>query len=50
MKLGKYIRDIYFLPTVIYHNGDGIYWSVEIAWLKWYVGISRSVNRKENEK
>ena len=32
-------RDFYFIPTIIYHNGDGIYWSIELAWLKWGIGI-----------
>ncbi len=39
MTRGKYIRDFYILPTVIIHNGDGIYTSIELAWLRWYIGI-----------
>lgn len=36
---GFYTRDFYFLPTLLYHNGDGIYQTIEIAWLKWYIGV-----------
>lgn len=36
---GFYTRDFYVIPTLLYHNGDGIYKTVELAWLKWYVGI-----------
>lgn len=39
MTHGTYTRDFYILPTVVYHNGDGIYKSLEIAWLKFYVGF-----------
>jgi len=38
---GSYTRDFYILPTVIIHNGDGIYTTFELAWLKWYVGFIR---------
>ena len=37
---GTYIRDFYLIPTILLHNGDGIYYSLEIAWLKWYIGFS----------
>lgn len=36
---GSYTRDFYILPTVIIHKGDGIYTTVEFAWLKWYAGF-----------
>lgn len=39
MSICNYTRDFYFIPTIIYHNGDGIYWSLELAWLKWSMGI-----------
>ena len=39
MSRGSYTRDFYFTPTILYHNGDGIYYSIELAWLKWYIGI-----------
>lgn len=39
MTRGKYTRDFYFIPTILYHNGDGIYASLELAWLKWYIGF-----------
>ena len=35
---GRYTRDFYFLPTILLHNGE-CYVSVELAWLKWYIGI-----------
>lgn len=35
---GRYTRDFYFLPTILFHNGE-CYVSVELAWLKWYIGI-----------
>ena len=40
MTKGKYIRDFYILPTIIYHNGDGIYKTLELAWFKFYIGIA----------
>lgn len=46
MTRGKYTRDFYFIPTILYHNGDGIYASLELAWLKWYIGFCWI---KENE-
>lgn len=39
MYRGKYTRDLYILPTLLIHNGDGIYHLIEIAWLKWFVGF-----------
>lgn len=39
MTRGKYTRDFYFIPTILYHDGDGIYASIEFAWLKWYIGF-----------
>ena len=39
MSVGKYTRDFYILPTILIHNGDGIYHTLELAWLKWYVAI-----------
>lgn len=36
---GSYTRDCYILLTVIIHKGDGIYTTVEFAWLKWYAGL-----------
>jgi hypothetical protein len=36
---GTYIRDFYVFPTVFHHNGDEFYHSIELAWLKWYIGI-----------
>ena len=51
MTHGSYTRDFYFIPTILYHNGDGFYWSIELAWLKWYVGISRAnKNFMQNSK
>lgn len=38
MTYGVYTRDFYFLPTILFHNSDGIYMEVEIAWLNFYVG------------
>lgn len=37
MTKGRYTRDFYVLPTIIYHNGDWFYKTLEVAWLKWYV-------------
>ena len=39
MTRGTYIKDFYLLPTILYHNGDGIYHAVELAWGKWYIGV-----------
>lgn len=39
MKIGSYIRDFYFLPTIKYHNGDGIYNELEICWLKYFISF-----------
>lgn len=38
MTMGSYTRDIYILLTLLVHRGDG-YTSIELAWLKWYVGV-----------
>ena len=40
MGRGRYTRDFYIVPTILFHNGDDIYYSLEIAWLKWYIGFS----------
>lgn len=40
INIGSYVRDFYLLPTIIYHDGDGIYQSIEFAWFKWYIGFS----------
>ena len=39
MCVGKYTRDFYFIPTILFHNGDEVYKSVELAWLKYYIGF-----------
>lgn len=39
MTKGKFTKDFYILPTILIHNGDGIYTSIELVWLKWYIGI-----------
>ena len=36
---GSFTRDFYIVPTIIIHNSDGIYTSLEFAWLKWYFGL-----------
>lgn len=36
---GSYIRDFYLLPTIKYHNGDGIYKELEICWLKYFISF-----------
>ena len=36
---GNYIKDFYIFPTIIYHKGD-FQKSIELAWLKWYIGIA----------
>ena len=38
---GKYTRDFYLIPTILIHNGDGLYKTIELAWLKWYIGFSK---------
>lgn len=40
MNNGTYTRDFYILPTIIYHNGDGIYKTLEFAWLRFYIVIT----------
>lgn len=42
---GTYTRDIYILPTLLVHRGDG-YTSIELAWGKWYVGV---IKEQEDE-
>ena len=37
---GRFTRDFYILPTILMHRGDGIYTTLEFAWLKWYIGFS----------
>lgn len=39
MTFGKYMSDFYILPTIFVHRNEGIYTSIEIAWLKWYMAI-----------
>lgn len=46
MTSGSYERDFYIIPTILIHRSDW-YTSVEIAWLRWYVGIV--INEEENE-
>ena len=41
---GSYTYDFYFMPTVILHN-TGLYTTLELAWLKWYIGVI--VNKEE---
>ena len=40
MTKGQFTRDFYLLPTILIHHGDGIYTTIEFAWLKWYIGFS----------
>ena len=40
MTKGTYTRDFYFIPTIIFHDGDRLYKTVELAWLKYYIGIT----------
>lgn len=49
MTRGKYTRDFYFIPTILYHDGDGIYASVELAWLKWYIGFCWIIKEDKNK-
>lgn len=42
MTKGVYTRDFYIVPTIVYHNGDNIYKSIELAWLKFYIGFAWS--------
>lgn len=39
MHCGSYTRDCYFIPTILYHNADDIYYTIEFVWLKWYIGF-----------
>ena len=50
MSKGTYTRDFYFIPTILFHDGDGVYWSLEIAWLKWYVGICADYKKQVDEE
>lgn len=50
MTRGKYTRDFYFIPTILYHNGDGIYASLELAWLKWYIGFCWMMKKEKENK
>lgn len=36
---GKYRKDFYILPTILIHSGDFIYTTIELAWLRWYIGV-----------
>jgi hypothetical protein len=49
MTRGKYTRDFYFIPTILYHDGDGIYASIELAWLKWYIGFCWTIKEDNNK-
>jgi hypothetical protein len=49
MTRGKYTRDFYFIPTILYHDGDGIYASIEFAWLKWYIGFCWTIKEDNNK-
>ena len=42
MTHGIYTRDFFIFPTIVIHNCDGIYFTVELAWLKWYVGVIKN--------
>lgn len=39
MVKGKNNRDCFLLPTILIHNGDGIYKTIELVWLCWYIGF-----------
>lgn len=47
---GHFTRDFYILPTIIIHNGDGIYTTLEFAWLKWYIGFIWHHDNEKSEK
>ena len=37
---GIYTRDVYFIPTILYHKWDDFpIITIELAFLKWYIGI-----------
>lgn len=38
---GRYTKDFYILPTILIHRENGIYTTIEFAWLKWYFGFIR---------
>ena len=50
MTRGTYTRDFYILPTIIYHNGDGYYKTIEFAWLKFYFGVCWCPKKGGEEK
>ena len=50
MTRGTYTRDFYFIPTILYHDGDGIYARLELAWLKWYVGFCWMSTKSDEDK
>ena len=35
---GTYSRDFFFLPILVHHISD-FYWTIELGWLNFYVGI-----------
>lgn len=47
MTKGTYTRDFFILPTILFHNGE-CYVSIELAWLKWYIGIVFNGGRPMN--
>lgn len=47
MTRGSYTRDFYILPTILIHNGGVGYKTIELAWLKWYIGIVHYLNDEE---
>lgn len=49
MTHGTYERDFYIIPTILIHRSDW-YISVEIAWLKWYVGIIKNREVKNDDR
>lgn len=48
MRFGKYTRDFYIIPSILVHSGDGIYSSVEICWLCWYIVVVSWNRRADN--
>lgn len=39
MRVGRYTRDFFILPSIMIHLGDGIYTTVELSWLRWYITL-----------
>ena len=39
LTLGSFTRDIFLIPTIRFHNEDGLYYALELNWLKWYIGV-----------